>query len=59
MRRVVTHCYMGARDLYHGVPDLEGAQLVAIEHDSVVLSTTLRFELKSGEKFELMIVPAE
>lgn len=57
MSRLTAYSYTGGRDLYYGVPDLEGATVVAVtpSRDGEYFQTLVELQLKNGLKFELVI----
>lgn len=56
---MLCHSYYGARDLYHGVPDLEGAIVEKVEYVEGDVCTILRLKRSSGEIFKMGIMPSE
>ena len=62
MNGIFTNCYMGAIDLYHGVPNLEGAIVERVENrcpgegdNKEDYPTTLILKLTNGSNFFITI----
>lgn len=57
MTSITAYSYIGGKDLYMGVPDLDGAVLISDtqEEDENYYATKLTFKLKNGLDFALVI----
>ena len=64
LQGIITNCYMGARDLYYGVPDLEGAVVEKVdrcpegEAYEKDYPTTLTLKRKDGKEFVIIVKQA-
>lgn len=56
---MLCHAWWGARDLYHGVPNLEVAVVEKVKRDENDICTVLHLKKKDGEVFKIGIVPSE
>lgn len=60
MRTLIASAWVGAWDLYNGIPDLDDAKFIGtVCGNSSRYETILKFELKSGEEFHIRISPRE
>lgn len=56
MNTIIARTWMGAGDLYYGVPDLTDAVFITAEQGSdKEKETILHFKLKSGDRFRIHI----
>lgn len=60
MTNIIARTYMGARDLFHGYPDLTGAEVVQtiIHEDAEDYTTTLVLRDVKGIEHKLIIKQA-
>lgn len=56
---IICRTYMGAMDLYHGVPDLKGAVVEDVIYTDVPNETDLVLRRTNGETFTIRIGRAE
>lgn len=58
MSNIIARTYMGARDLYHGIPNLKDAVIIDVIYEEEEYRTTLILRDISGQEHQITIAKA-
>lgn len=56
---IICRARIGARDLYHGVPDLQGAIVEGTAFINRETCTVLKLKRRDGQTYHIAVLPAE